>query len=570
ILKEFLDGKGDHDIILCEGKNSHQRENVSLLLATDPRFDNGIKKVLNSEGTFGVGDLMVMYKLTNKYLVELIKASDDKYNALKLLFAENDRHLLANVGDEISGITCNDNSEDVQTSELVESAWYVGATGNDERGIYTDFSDKFISEGIWVNGYDDKLLDYVRKVKVGDRIAIKAAYTKKKNLPFNNNNKTVGVMGIKAIGIVVENLDDGKTLKVDWQKLDKVKEWYGYGVRRNTIHYVEGSSSTIDQMLLDFTFADGAQDYSLVEAQYSNEEIDNIIADEALDKKIYDKYTKLDFLNDVFMEESEYDTLKEVLEYKKNIILQGAPGVGKTFLAKRFAYSLMGQMDDESVAFVQFHQNYSYEDFVQGYRPNDSGFELRNGIFYEFCKKASKSDKPHYFIIDEINRGNVSKIFGELMMLIEADKRGECIKLVYNNEEFTVPENLYIIGMMNTADRSLAMMDYALRRRFSFYEVEPAFENPKFKQHMLQNGISEVLVNKIFNNFTKLNEYISSEKESGLGTGFRIGHSYFCAKPNAKEEKWYKNIIAFEIKPILLEYWFDENDKATEWVGKLK
>lgn len=197
-------------------------------------------------------------------------------------------------------------------------------------------------------------------------------------------------------------------------------------------------------------------------------------------------YTETNFLKEVFVTEDDFLILKNLLLRKKNLILQGAPGVGKTFAAKRLAYALMGEKDDDRVMQVQFHQNYSYEDFVMGYKPNeDGGFELKNGIFYRFCKRAA-ADREHkyFFIIDEINRGNLSKIFGELLMLIENDYRDKPIQLSYRDELFAVPDNLYIIGMMNTADRSLAMIDYALRRRFSFFEMKPGFETQAFRNHI--------------------------------------------------------------------------------------
>ena len=199
-------------------------------------------------------------------------------------------------------------------------------------------------------------------------------------------------------------------------------------------------------------------------------------------------YNKENFLEQVFMTSEEYDELYHLLMYKKNIILQGAPGVGKTFMAKKLAYSIIGEKDDSHIDVIQFHQSYSYEDFIMGYKPSNDGFELKNGVFYNFCKMAEKSSSknPYFFIIDEINRGNLSKIFGELLMLLEGDKRGaeHRIRLAYRDELFFVPENVYIIGMMNTADRSLAMMDYALRRRFSFFEIEPAFDTPMFKRYL--------------------------------------------------------------------------------------
>ena len=277
------------------------------------------------------------------------------------------------------------------------------------------------------------------------------------------------------------------------------------------------------------------------------------------------EYTKEDFLVDVFMTNEEYDSLYNLLKYKRNVILQGAPGVGKTYLAKKLAYSIIGCTSASQVEMIQFHQNYSYEDFIMGYKPNENGFELKDGVFYKFCKRAAEEpDKEFFFIVDEINRGNLSKIFGELMMLIEGDKRGKAIKLAYKDEEFFVPENVYLIGMMNTADRSLAMMDYALRRRFSFFEVEPAFKKEAFRRHLesfIHNGL---IVNKVINRLSDLNDKIADENTSGLGKGFCIGHSYFCVEPveGQSENDWYKSIIKFEICPLLDEYWWDDKSKA--------
>ena len=273
------------------------------------------------------------------------------------------------------------------------------------------------------------------------------------------------------------------------------------------------------------------------------------------------KYTKEDFLKDVYISEEKYDKLVTVLKRKKNIILQGAPGVGKTFLAKRLAYSIMGEKDDERIKFIQFHQNYSYEDFVMGYKPIKEGFELKYGIFYNFCQKATKNpDKDYFFIIDEINRGNLSKIFGELLMLIEADYRDEKATLAYTGSDFSVPKNLHIIGMMNIADRSLAMIDYALRRRFSFFDIEPAFDSDGFSNY--QKEFSNNTFDRLIKKIKELNTEITQDKS--LGKGFCIGHSYFC---NAEEctLEWMKDIVEFDIFPMLSEYWFDDESKLNEW-----
>lgn len=280
----------------------------------------------------------------------------------------------------------------------------------------------------------------------------------------------------------------------------------------------------------------------------------------------YPPYTKDDFLNKVYMDEDTYNTLTELLEAKYNVILQGTPGVGKTFAAKRLAYSIMGQKDTSRVAMVQFHQSYSYEDFIQGYRPSKDGFELVNGAFYKFCKEAEEdNERPYFFIIDEINRGNLSKILGELMMLIEKDKRGEKIKLLYSNEWFTVPQNVRIIGMMNTADRSLALMDYALRRRFAFFDFAPAFSSEGFKNYLSEKDSPKL--EKLIAAVESLNSTISTDES--LGDGFRIGHSYFCTDDEITDE-WLKSVVEYEVIPLIKEYWFDEPTKVRDWSATLR
>lgn len=279
-----------------------------------------------------------------------------------------------------------------------------------------------------------------------------------------------------------------------------------------------------------------------------------------------DAYTKSDFLDEVYMTEKRYENLVAVLRNKKNIILQGAPGVGKTFAARRLAWSMMGEKDDSRIEFVQFHQNYSYEDFMMGYKPVEDGFELKYGIFYRFCQKAANQpDKEFFFIIDEINRGNMSKIFGELLMLIEKGYRGTKATLAYNGLSFSVPKNLYIIGMMNTADRSLAMIDYALRRRFSFFEVEPGFDSEGFIHY--QNGLNNETLNELVNKVKDLNREISLDKS--LGKGFCIGHSYFCGRDVCTEE-WLHSIVDYDILPMLSEYWFDDANKLQRWENVLQ
>lgn len=295
------------------------------------------------------------------------------------------------------------------------------------------------------------------------------------------------------------------------------------------------------------------------------ERINTQISNSAQKLDLNTKYTKEDFLKDVFLEESDLNELKGLLLHKKNIILQGAPGVGKTYCAKRLAYEIMGEKDDNRIKLVQFHQNYSYEDFVMGYRPleDSDGFRITPGVFYSFCKKIiadPDKKKPYFFIIDEINRGNLSKIFGELLMLIENEYRGKehKLRLAYREEDFYVPENLYIIGMMNTADRSLAMIDYALRRRFGFYDMKPAFNSKGFKK--MQKSYKNTHFDNLVSAIIELNKEI--KKDDSLGEGFEIGHSYLCFEDKDMNnlESLLKQVIHYEIMPLLKEYWFDNKD----------
>lgn len=293
-------------------------------------------------------------------------------------------------------------------------------------------------------------------------------------------------------------------------------------------------------------------------------------------EKVTVAYSPGNALRDLFLPHDRFTQILKTIKSRKNLILQGPPGTGKTFIARRIAWCLIGREDSAPIETVQLHQSYAYEDFVEGFRPaKEGGFDIRPGVFRRFCQRARDNDRtPHVFIIDEINRGNLSRIFGELLMLIEADKRSEAyaVTLPYSDTRFHVPDNVYVLGMMNTADRSLAMVDYALRRRFAFQTLEPAFVSEHgrqaFEEHLADKGAEPSLARRICERIAKLNEKISGDKE--LGPGFRIGHSYFVPSDgDVPSEDWYRHIVDTQIAPLLREYWFDAAEDVETEVASL-
>lgn len=447
-------------------------------------------------------------------------------------------------------------------SNIKETNYWIYSPG-DNASMW----DEFYKSGIMGIGWDDvtdlKGFSSKEEIKEYMKKAYDPSYSYKNNAhclwQFANEIKVGDVIFVKkgmhkiiGKGIVTSDYiyDTSRSTykhirKVDWQNKG---EWEhpGQAVMK-TLTNISAYPDYVQKLLALF-------------AEDTSEEVSE-------QKEIkYPLYSKDDFLNEVYMDEDTYNTLTELLEAKYNVILQGAPGVGKTFAAKRLAYSIMGQKDTSRVAMVQFHQSYSYEDFIQGYRPSKDGFELENGTFYKFCKEAEEdNERPYFFIIDEINRGNLSKILGELMMLIEKDKRGEKIKLLYSNEWFTVPQNVRIIGMMNTADRSLALMDYALRRRFAFFDFAPAFSSEGFKNYLAEKNSQKL--ESLITAVESLNNTISSDES--LGDGFRIGHSYFCTDGEITDE-WLKSVVEYEVIPLIKEYWFDEPTKVRDWSATLR
>lgn len=379
---------------------------------------------------------------------------------------------------------------------------------------------------------------FVREMKVGDVIFVKS-----------------GMFQIIGCGVVESDYIYDKSQSEYYNNVRKVK-WTHKGIWQHPNH----------QAVLK-TLTDITQYTEYVEKLKALFDTDEDVEFEEKEV-IYPSYSAEDFLKNVYMSEKDYTTLVDLLTEKQNVILQGPPGVGKTFTARRLAYSVMGVQDSERVMMVQFHQSYSYEDFIMGYRPTENGgFVLKNGPFYNFCKKAENDiENDYFFIIDEINRGNLSKIFGELFMLVEKDKRSKIkLQLLYSDEKFSVPENIYIIGMMNTADRSLAMLDYGLRRRFAFYDMKPSFETERFIEY--RKKLNSPKFDKLINAVEMLNRAISTD--ASLGEGFMIGHSYFCNIKNTDDSR-LSNIVEYELIPMLKEYWFDEPTKVNEWSNILR
>ncbi len=467
--------------------------------------------------------------------------------------------------------------------------WFVGAVWGGDG----DQTERFYREGIWQNGSHDKFTEHVARVQPGDRIAIKASFTQKYGLPFENQNKPVSCMRIKAIGTVIEATTDGRTVKVDWEPFDEPKEWYFYTYRVTVVE--ADASDKFARRLIQFAFGDYKQDYefwlrqpywekryrthtpTLTEIELEEEE-----SSADLEEAEITPYRIGDILEDgCFLSQDALESALARLKSKKNLILQGPPGTGKTWLAKRLGYALIETKDRavirKRMRSIQFHPSLSYEDFVRGWRPDGNGqLSLIDGVFLEAVEEArAEPDRPFVIIIEEINRGNPAQIFGEMLTLLEKDKRSEeeAIELAYRREQgerIFIPRNLYVIGTMNIADRSLALVDLALRRRFAFVTLQTALNESWRKWCMEQTGIDEVIVTEIQRLMVELNDEIAADRS--LGAQFQIGHSYVTPVPGEKitdARAWFRGIIETEIGPLLEEYWFDNPDQAKKLKTRL-
>jgi 5-methylcytosine-specific restriction protein B len=476
--------------------------------------------------------------------------------------------------------------EDVPAPETAEaeeedgaSYWFVGAIWNETD----DQMPRFFAEGVWENGYSEgKFSDLVRRMKPGDRIAIKASLRQKLRLPFDVGGKSVPGMRIKATGTVLENLNNGRTVKVVWDPPFQPRDWYFYAYWSTIVEADIESENA--RRLVDFTFRGVPQDFAWFLAQpYWKQKYGArpVLAEPppppehpgtgGAEIVEHEKptYTVDDIIADgCFLTREELAGIRERWLSKKNLVLQGPPGTGKTWLAKRLGFALVGSNDRETtrsrVRVVQFHPSLSYEDFVRGWRPKGDGkLDLVDGILMQAIEAAnSEPDLPFVLVIEEINRGNPAQIFGEMLTLLEDTKRrrSEGMELAYRREPgevVHVPANLYVIGTMNVADRSLAIVDLALRRRFAFVDLEPRF-GPPWHEWCVKHGLDDAMLAEIEARLDALNADITAAVS--LGPQFRVGHSYVT--PDVDEfisdgREWFRAKVETEIGPLLDEYWYD-------------
>ena len=281
------------------------------------------------------------------------------------------------------------------------------------------------------------------------------------------------------------------------------------------------------------------------------------------DEKKADRYDKAAFLKDVYMDDARYEQLRAILMHKKNVILQGAPGVARPSVRAGSPGRSWRRRTTAASSSCSSTRTTPTRDFVMGYRPEGDTFELKYGIFYRFCQKAANQpDRPFFFIIDEINRGNMSKIFGELLMLIEADYRGTKATLAYNGLQFSVAGE----PLHHRHDEHRRQVPRHDRLRpeapVQLLDMEPGFDTKGFSEY--REGLGSETIDELVGKVKDLNAEIARDKS--LGRGFCIGHSYFCGRKATDDaDEWGKQVVDFDILPMLREYWFDDEAKVTRW-----
>ena len=453
--------------------------------------------------------------------------------------------------------------------------WFVGACydGTDDR------SSDFVQQGIWRNGYSDRYAEDVNSMRPGERIAIKATYVRKNDLPFNNNGNPVSVLGIKATGTIVANPGNGQTVNVEWDPPQPIREWYFYTSRHTVWKVVAGDWRT--NGLIAFTFEGDDQDIDeFRNAPYWRDRFGDDVASAGFESAGIDEeptiveaesYGLADVIADgCFIPEASLADYLKALQDKKNLILQGPPGTGKTWLAKRLGYALIGERSRKYLRAIQFHPSTRYEDFVRGWRPSGDGkLVLSDGVFLDIVNDALADPGHNYvLVIEEINRGNLAQIFGDLLTLLEAEKRtpSEAVDLTYRmagEQALHLPENLYLIGTMSLADRSRAVVDFALRRRFAFADLAPEFGQSWRDWVHDHNGVPVAELEAIARRVAEVNVAISGDRS--LGAQYQIGHSFFTPPPArrvADTAAWVQQVVDRELRPLLAEYWFDDPERV--------
>lgn len=471
--------------------------------------------------------------------------------------------------------------------------WFGGA--NWDR---IDQTERFLAEGVWENGDVDQFGDLVREMRPGEKIAIKATFVQKKGLPFDIAGGSASGMRIKATGTILENLGDGRRVRVAWDPPTAPRDWFFYTYRTTLVRADPDNEKA--RALIDFAFADVSQDYQqFLDRPYWKQKYGRVTTpavvkvaaaaspvDEAEDlieepAPTEPPYTVASIVEDgCFVPESELADMLGILKAKKNLVLQGPPGTGKTWLAKRLACALIERSPKSArdrLRVVQFHPSLSYEDFVRGWRPSaDGGLALTDGVFLEAVAAAKEeSDIPFVVVIEEINRGNPAQIFGELLTLLEHDKRSpeEALALAYRRdvdrqlETVYLPDNLYVIGTMNIADRSLALVDLALRRRFAFVTLTPRFDEAWARQLAEHNGLDATFVDDLRLRMARLNNRIAEK----LGDQFRIGHSYLTPRRGmiSNGARWFRGVVTTELRPLLDEYFYDDPAETEHLINEL-
>ncbi|OUC80092.1 AAA family ATPase [Gordonia lacunae] len=482
-----------------------------------------------------------------------------------------------------------DDSSAADDDENLPVCWFVGAVfGNAPGDEAYDHTDQFRTQGRWHAGGPHKYAEQILTMKPGDRIAIKAAFTRKHGLPFDINGKTASVMSVKAIGIITRNLGDGDGVEVEWSTdgLLPEEDWY-FWTSRSTVWAVRPSTWK-SKALIAFAFDGVEQDfgrflaepywqkkYGLAAKPARDHDDSTRLAEEVPDEPAY---TVDDIVNDgCFVSTSELNGYLSALKRKKNLILQGPPGTGKTWLAKRLAYAIIERKDRSLIHALQFHPTVSYEDFVRGWRPSGDGkLTLTDGVFLEVIDAAvNEPDNNHVLVIEEINRANLAQVMGELLTLLEVDKRkpSEALQLAYSRPDedpVFIPENLYLIGTMNLADRSLAIVDFALRRRFAFADLSPQFNAAWQEWVSTRNGVDKTVLTGLATRIGALNARIADDRS--LGAQYCIGHSFFTPTTDAPindASAWLRGVVEQEIRPLLGEYWFDDLTRVETETAKL-